>query len=576
MQSLENNSNEDEDPSLSSKSSTMKKRVHRGFLVTGLPLDDTTFLVKAKHLKRYIAGIFGKKPDDDSIRIRFDRNFHRRIRNGAFCVIFATVRQAHEAWQQIQNTCSMAVSHDTRFFFRDDNNKNICNDPEMATYVLPSSSLPVRDTKSIPVTSLHISRSAGRFRDHFLPYIPYSIRSQFQLDGVAIYSMTELELSMRMAKLAMVLSRKMKKNNGETTSLSILDAFACCGGNTLGFLLNRDNTIASKLITAIELDTMRFQMLSHNIRLFDCETQSNNTIQLHHGCALAYLAEKLMVAHSIPSTTLSSKSSPAFDVIYLDPPWGGPQYRQQQQQQQDDDVDDVQKNDQSPLSDDSDESIDPENTAKSTSVEFPRFYVCKNTANALGLMNRGCVAEVDVFATVEGEEPLVKDKDDNYHKRIPVEMIDLVASLVFGKASSLCSVVMLRIPATDWCEKWLHTHLVLPSVADNLRSPKEWGKHARERVFPFLFQFGYTTRLLCFVQNSYFVPASGVATNRTLDDLVRDIMEFQTGPGYREHKPQYYDFEKQRWILLKRWKGSKEPPLPPAESLPSSSAVEAS
>jgi hypothetical protein len=73
-----------------------------------------------------------------------------------------------------------------------------------------------------------------------------------------------------------------------------------------------------------------------------------------------------------------------------------------------------------------------------------------------------------------------------------------------------------------------------------------------------------------------FVPSSGVATNRTLDDLVRDIMEFQTGPGYREHKPQYYDFEKQRWILLKRWKGSKEPPLLPAEISPiSSSGVEA-
>ena len=43
-------------------------------------------------------------------------------------------------------------------------------------------------------------------------------------------------------------------------------------------------------------------------------------------------------------------------------------------------------------------------------------------------------------------------------------------------------------------------------------------------------------------------------TNATLDDMVARISQWHVTKGYREHKPRFYDYDKQRWIVLKKWK----------------------
>lgn len=86
-----------------------------------------------------------------------------------------------------------------------------------------------------------------------------------------------------------------------TREIIITDAMACVGGDTLSFANN------FKKVNAIELDSKRFEFLKHNMKLFNKKNIN------------FYNSDFLEVIKKLNQ-----------DVIYLDPPWGGPDYKNQQ------------------------------------------------------------------------------------------------------------------------------------------------------------------------------------------------------------------------------------------------------
>ena len=82
------------------------------------------------------------------------------------------------------------------------------------------------------------------------------------------------------------------------SSYTITDGTACIGGDTLSF--SRE----FKSVNAIEFDKTRYEYLKHNMKLFNC-----NNITFYN------------------DDYLNLYKSLKQDVIFLDPPWGGPDYK---------------------------------------------------------------------------------------------------------------------------------------------------------------------------------------------------------------------------------------------------------
>lgn len=83
-----------------------------------------------------------------------------------------------------------------------------------------------------------------------------------------------------------------------SNDITITDAMACIGGDTLSFSQTFKNVIA------VEMDKIRFEYLKHNMSLFETtniEFINNDYVKI--------------------------KNTLKQDVIYIDPPWGGPDYK---------------------------------------------------------------------------------------------------------------------------------------------------------------------------------------------------------------------------------------------------------
>jgi predicted RNA methylase len=83
----------------------------------------------------------------------------------------------------------------------------------------------------------------------------------------------------------------------DMSSKTITDTTGCIGGDTINFALH------FQTVHSIELKRSNYEILKHNV---DCYNLLN--VKLYNG----------------DSTTIYNWYS---DVVYIDPPWGGPQYR---------------------------------------------------------------------------------------------------------------------------------------------------------------------------------------------------------------------------------------------------------
>jgi len=90
--------------------------------------------------------------------------------------------------------------------------------------------------------------------------------------------------------------------NSSKQLTSIIDATACVGGNTMSFAKQ------FQTVHAVELDSTRHYYLKYNMTLLGL-----HNVVTHHADILQLLAEL-----------------PKADVLFLDPPWGGPNYKSQE------------------------------------------------------------------------------------------------------------------------------------------------------------------------------------------------------------------------------------------------------
>jgi len=130
-------------------------------------------------------------------------------------------------------------------------------------------------------------------------FFPNMNNKHILMDDVSKYSIT-------LPDKAEIISEIIKKNyhlrypEDNLDDLTITDAMACVGGNTLSF------SSFFKNVNAIEINTTRFQYLVHNMK----EYEKNNI--------LFYNDNYLNLINKLDQ-----------HIVFIDPPWGGPVYKSQ-------------------------------------------------------------------------------------------------------------------------------------------------------------------------------------------------------------------------------------------------------
>jgi 16S rRNA G966 N2-methylase RsmD len=130
-------------------------------------------------------------------------------------------------------------------------------------------------------------------------FFPDSSGKKILLDDVSKYSIT-------LPDKAQTISEVTKKNyqlvfpDDDLSNITITDAMACVGGNTLSF-----SNFFNKVI-ANEINTTRYQYLVHNMKEYNREN---------------------IVFYNDNYLNLMNKLEQ--NIVFIDPPWGGPIYKSQ-------------------------------------------------------------------------------------------------------------------------------------------------------------------------------------------------------------------------------------------------------
>lgn len=129
------------------------------------------------------------------------------------------------------------------------------------------------------------------YKKNFLfKYIPANIRNNLKLDEEAYYSVTD-------QTTADIISNELISNFPDVNIIT--DGTACIGGNTYSF------SKYFKKVQAIEIDYKKFKYLQHNIK---CLNTTNIEI--------------------FNDDILNKINDLQQDMIFIDPPWGGPNYKE--------------------------------------------------------------------------------------------------------------------------------------------------------------------------------------------------------------------------------------------------------
>ena len=126
----------------------------------------------------------------------------------------------------------------------------------------------------------------------YFPYINKTLHNKLRIDEVGLYSIST-------PKNASIISQLIKKNINYQDNIIITDAMAGVGGNTISF------SSYFYIVNSIEIDNIRFEYLVSNIQLYNKEN-----ILCLKGNFLDYISKMYQ------------------DIIFLDPPWGGKNYKE--------------------------------------------------------------------------------------------------------------------------------------------------------------------------------------------------------------------------------------------------------
>ena len=148
---------------------------------------------------------------------------------------------------------------------------------------------------------MHQSQATHHKRDYLFKFVPPAARALLRLDEEAAYSVTDMYTADKM-------TRDIVRFAGGAV---ICDATACVGGNASSFAR------AFKTVVAIERDPTRYNYLVHNMSVL-------RATNVKCVCGDALEEVTWVHAHSPPSSL-----GLTYDVIFIDPPWGGPEYKHQ-------------------------------------------------------------------------------------------------------------------------------------------------------------------------------------------------------------------------------------------------------
>lgn len=126
-------------------------------------------------------------------------------------------------------------------------------------------------------------------RDFLFRFIPAEVRSRLLLDNEALYSVTDQYTANKISKY-------IKRNIPDINTL--MDGTACIGGNTFSF------TKFFSDVVAVEIDPTRYAYLCHNMRMLE-----SKNVTIYNGSVLDVCKYGVQ------------------DMIFIDPPWGGPNYK---------------------------------------------------------------------------------------------------------------------------------------------------------------------------------------------------------------------------------------------------------
>lgn len=126
-------------------------------------------------------------------------------------------------------------------------------------------------------------------RDYLFRFVPAAQRHQLRLDEYALFTITD---QLTADKITRDLLKYVPR------SAKVADATACVGGNTYSFAQH------FRVVHAYELDPLRASYLAHNMRVLNVQ---NVTV--------------------IGGDVLRRMNQP-YDLVFVDPPWGGPEYKQ--------------------------------------------------------------------------------------------------------------------------------------------------------------------------------------------------------------------------------------------------------
>lgn len=130
--------------------------------------------------------------------------------------------------------------------------------------------------------------------DYFFPGVDPAVRANMRFDDVAMYSVTD-------QRTADAISRRLLQFVSKKSCVA--NATACVGGNTWSFSKHFERVIA------IERDKLRHEYLVHNMRILGARN-----VEVIQGDALHLLL-------------LQPTAKPPLDLVFVDPPWGGPEYK---------------------------------------------------------------------------------------------------------------------------------------------------------------------------------------------------------------------------------------------------------
>lgn len=152
-----------------------------------------------------------------------------------------------------------------------------------------------RNTDFNETTQIKFANISNKLKSYFFQPTPGVNLKRICMTNISLYSTTPWSEANFMSSAII----KFFKSLGHTQPLVITDATANVGGNTISFYLN-----GFAKVNAIEIEPFTCRLLKHNLQIYG------------RPITHVYCDDYLKLAHKLEQ-----------DIVFIDPPWGGPDYK---------------------------------------------------------------------------------------------------------------------------------------------------------------------------------------------------------------------------------------------------------